>query len=150
MKLRIFVIDDEESIRETMQWHLEDQGYEVLTAAEPKLCAIYQGHECSGEYSCGDLLFIDYNMPQMNGLDFIERMSQRGCKASAQNKIIMSGDITAIDTSKAKRLGCKIEQKPLLFSRVDEIIAECKTRIPKQRKLADLSTKAPPQNAGAA
>ena len=37
MKLRIFVIDDEESIRDTFKLHLEGQGHEVLTAPEPVL-----------------------------------------------------------------------------------------------------------------
>jgi len=46
MKMRIFVIDDEECIRDTMQWHLEDQGHEVLTAHCPLICDIYQGYHC--------------------------------------------------------------------------------------------------------
>ena len=141
IKLRIFVIDDEISIRETMQWYLENQGHEVLTAPEPLLCDIYYDCECNEEDPCGDILFVDYNMPRMNGLELVELMSLRGCKGHPENKIIMSGDPSSIDREKAKDLGCTVEQKPINFKRVNEIIEKCKTRIRQDRKLADLSKK---------
>ena len=122
-----------------MQWYLESQGHEVLVASEPEGCDVYQGCECNHEYACGDVLFVDYNMPRMKGLEFIELMSQRGCKGLPENKIIMSGNISAIDMDKVEVLGCKIEQKPLSLFRVDEIIEEAKKRLQPDRKLADLS-----------
>ena len=143
MKLRIIVIDDEVSIRNPMQWHLEDQGHEVLTAAEPQLCSVYQGCECKENHPCGDILFVDFNMPRMNGLELVELMAQKGCKGHPNNKIIMSGDTSAIDAAKAREFGCIIEQKPLSLQRIDEIIEQCKTRVSPERKLADLSEKIP-------
>jgi len=143
MRLRIFVIDDEQCIRDSFKWHLEDQGHEVLTAPEPVVCDIYKGHDCSEIYPCGDILFVDYNMPRMTGLEFVELMSQRGCKGHPSNKIIMSGDTTTIDMERVNRLGCQVIQKPVTLLRVDEIIDECKSRISEKRRLANLTTKKP-------
>jgi len=141
MKLRIFVIDDEESIRETMKWHLEEQGHEVLVAPEPLICDVYLGCKCVDEYACGDILFVDYKMPRMTGLEFVELMAKRGCKGLTENKIIMSGDTTAIDIAKVEKLGCKVVQKPLSLSEVDKIVAVAKKRLHPDRRLADLSKK---------
>ena len=124
MKLRIYVIDDEECIRDTFKWHLEAQGHEVFTASEPMLCDIYKGNCCSSESACTDILFIDYNMPRMTGLEFIELMSQRGCKGDPATRIIMSGNTTAIDMDLVRKLGCKVVQKPLTFDGLDKIILQ--------------------------
>jgi len=141
MKLRVFVIDDEESIRLSLKWHLEDQGHEVMAAPEPMLCDIYQGHDCHEAHSCGDILFVDFNMPRMNGLEFLEKMRARGCKGDPRNKIIMSGATTAIDMERIERIGCQALQKPILLEKIDVLIEECKERISASRHLADLTFK---------
>jgi CheY-like chemotaxis protein len=135
MKLRITVIDDEECIRDTFKWHLEAQGHEVFTASEPMLCDIYQGNCCSSESACTDVLLIDYNMPRMTGLEFIEMMSQRGCKSPPATKIIMSGNTGDIDVERVKRLGCQVVQKPFSFAELDRIILQIIEKI----KLEDAS-----------
>ena len=124
MKLRITVIDDEECIRDTFKWHLEAQGHEVYTASEPMLCDIYQGNCCSSESACTDVLLIDYNMPRMNGLEFIELISQRGCKGDPSTKVIISGNTTAIDMERVSQLGCQVVQKPFSFAALDKIILQ--------------------------
>lgn len=144
MQLRIFVIDDEECIRDTMKWLLEEQGHEVLTASEPLLCELYQEHECTQEFPCGDILFIDYKMPRMTGLEFIELMSQRGCQSPAENKILMSGNINEIDMKKAQQLGCQVVEKPLPLTVINKLIEQAKTRISPERTLIDLSAKTAP------
>ena len=137
--MRIFVIDDEESIRDSFRMYLEDQGHEVLTADRPRSCAVFQGHDCDNDYPCGHLLLIDHFLPGMNGLDFIEMMGRRGCKGAVRNKVIMSGDTTAIDQNKADRLGCKVVQKPLTLGKLDQIIDEIQTTVDSNEKLAELA-----------
>lgn len=138
MKLRIFVIDDEPCITDTFNWHLTDQDHEVICVAEPSSCSVYQGQECDHERPCGDILFIDKNMPKMTGLEFIEQMLEKGCKGLTQNKVVMSGALERVDIEKAKELGCIIVNKPITFNQLDELIEEMKKVIPKDRKLADL------------
>jgi len=139
--LRVFVIDDEENIVESMRSYIEQLGHEVFTAPEPLLCDIYQGYSCCEEHACGDLVFVDYNMPRMTGLEFIELMARRGCKGPKENKVLMSGNTSAIDMDKVKALGCQVVQKPLRLARVGEIVEEAKNQIDPHRKLADLSRK---------
>lgn len=138
MRLRIFVIDDEEGIRDTFRWYFEDLGHEVLTVSEPHSCQVYQGHDCQNDHSCGDLLFVDYTMPRMNGLEFVEHMVRRGCKGMTNNMFIMSGNIDVIDRQKAAKLGCRILEKPVSFKTLDKIVADIETEISPTRKLAAL------------
>ena len=139
MKLKVLVIDDEECIRDTLRWYLEDLGHDVLCASEPNFCDIYQNHDCLKDLPCGDMLLIDYHMRTTTGLDFVELLSKRGCKILPANKIIISGDISAIDMDRVEALGCQVEQKPLSFERLDELIDEASQRIASDRVLADLT-----------
>jgi len=132
MKLKIVLIDDEESIRDSLSWYLEEQGHDVITATEPSTCEIYQGGRCSKQEPCAHALITDYHLPKMSGLEFIEVMTQRGCKGITANKLIMSGNARAIDLQKASQLGCRVVQKPLRFAEVDRWLEEVKTRISAQ------------------
>jgi len=122
MKPRIIIIDDEECIRETFKWHFEDQGYEVMTFAEPLQCQVYNQCACTHAQACGDILLVDYYMPRMTGLEFLELMARRGCKGKPENKIIMSGDTSAIEMDRVKKIGCRVLQKPVPLAKLDEII----------------------------
>ena len=139
MKLRIPIVDDEECIRDTFKWYLEDLGHEVIVASDPMQCSVYKGHLCSEDQACIDVLFTDYRMPRMNGLEFIELMSKKGCKLAAQNKYIMSGNTADIDMDKAKELECFILEKPIRLDLLDSIIAEIECRKESPNNLPILS-----------
>lgn len=128
MSLKIFVIDDEVSIRDSLKWYLEDLGHEVIAVAAPVSCDVYQGHICSQTAACGEALLIDYKMPGVTGLEFIERLKERGCKGMTENMLIMSGDALAIDKQKAAELGCRIVQKPMSFTQLDAWLDEIMRR----------------------
>jgi len=138
MKLRIFVIDDEESIRDTMEWHLEEQGHEVITAESPVVCDTCYANIRQDPKPCADLLFVDYQMANMTGLDFIERMSSRGCRMDPLTKYIMSGNISAIDMAKVESIGCNVLQKPVTFDEIDRIVENRLLHVNQDRKLNDL------------
>ncbi|MDH3997384.1 MAG: response regulator [Desulfuromonadales bacterium] len=138
MKLRILIIDDEECIRDTFRWHLEDQGHEVLTASEPLSCDIYQGGECCHQHPCADLLFVDYHMPRMNGLEFLEYLHQKGCKGLAAHRVLITGDSSAVDMEKVRELGCQLKEKPVNYEELDKIVQEVERQTDPKRKLNDL------------
>jgi CheY-like chemotaxis protein len=138
MKLRIFVIDDEECVTETFKWHLSDKGHEVICSPEPTSCKVYQGDQCDHEHPCGDIMFVDKHMPKMSGLEFIEHMKKKGCKGAAQNKVVMSGAMEHSDVQKALGLGCSVAYKPITFAQIDALVEKMKKNIPPGRKLADL------------
>ena len=128
MKLKVFVIDDEESIRDTFRWHLEDMGHEVCTFAAPPECDVQSYCLCQQSTPCTDALLIDYNMPGMNGLDFIENQMSHGCKGNTRNVLLMSGDTTQVDIQKVAELGCHLEQKPLSLETLEKWISEVQLR----------------------
>ncbi|PLY02940.1 MAG: hypothetical protein C0624_07360 [Desulfuromonas sp.] len=134
LKLRILVIDDEPCIRETYQWYLEEQGHEVVTVPDPS------HYRCDGThpYPCGDLFLVDFSMPRVSGLDFIEQMQANGCKCATENKFIVSGNIDAVDKERVKQLGCQLLQKPLTFADLDTILQTIQSRTPQERQLSPL------------
>ena len=68
MAKRILVIDDEEAVRKSFLLALEDNGYEVDTAAsgEEGVRAVKK--------SKPDLIFLDLKMPGMNGVDTLKEI----------------------------------------------------------------------------
>ena len=140
MKLRIFVIDDEKSIRDTFQWHLEENGHDVIVAEEPLFCDMYHGCGCQEDHPCGDIFFVDYQMPRMTGLDFLEMIHKQGCKLNPANKYIMSGNLNVVDMDLVKAIGCNVLQKPVTLAKIDQIVEEVKQRISLDRQLTSVET----------
>ncbi len=140
MKIRAFVLDDDEDMRSIVSSMLEERGYEVLAFSQPLNCKVFleRGCPCPRGNACGDIFLIDINMPGMNGLEFIEHQVEHGCKAMAQNKAIMSAHVTDEQRKEAKRLGCEVLVKPLAEKRLGRWLDRCEKRIDPDRKLADL------------
>ena len=67
---RILIVDDEVNIRSLYQCELEDEGYEVVTAASGAE-ALNILHEAAP-----DLVILDIKLEQENGLDFLRRMME--------------------------------------------------------------------------
>ncbi len=120
--LKIIVIDDEECIRDTLRWYLEDRGHKVFTAPEPLACDIYQGHSCCQETACANALIIDYRMPRMTGLEFIELLKERGCKGMLSNILIITGNTGDVNREKVSELNCNLLQKPVSYAELDQWI----------------------------
>jgi DNA-binding response OmpR family regulator len=69
---RLLIVDDEEHIRDTMQFALEAVGYQTATAAN--------GAEALEKFGAGadwDLVLLDQRMPVMEGLEVLRRMRER-------------------------------------------------------------------------
>ncbi|MEC4684982.1 MAG: response regulator [Nitrospirota bacterium] len=139
MSLRAFVFDDDEKIRSLLSRILESRGYTVLSFPDPTYCALHSDTECScppGQV-CGDILITDNNMPNMNGLEFIQNQMQKGCRGIVQNKAVMSGTWTEVDHAYAKSLGCRIFEKPFMVEEIHKWLDECEKRMDPSRKLID-------------
>jgi len=66
---KAMVIDDSRAIRMILAATLQDLGYEVCQAANGK--DALEAVEQAGEIS---LILVDWNMPEMNGLEFVQHL----------------------------------------------------------------------------
>ncbi|MBO4570920.1 MAG: sigma-54-dependent Fis family transcriptional regulator [Bacteroidales bacterium] len=108
--MKILIIDDERSIRNTMKEILEFEGHEVALAQDGR-----EGVEAALHNSF-DAIFCDIKMPEMDGMEVLETLTNEGCEAS----IIMISGHGDIDTAvKCIRLGAyDFIQKPLDLNRI--------------------------------
>lgn len=97
MKPRILVIDDEESIRFTLEAFLSDEGYEVTTAAN------YYEAMSFIDTSAFDLVFADILLPEgKTGMDILREAKQRRLPCLF---VIITGIPEVKTASEAVRLG---------------------------------------------
>lgn len=69
-QMRILLIDDDEWIRDSLHVFFESEGCRIITVetAEEALAQL--------ENSSFDIIFIDYMLPGMSGLEFIKRLRE--------------------------------------------------------------------------
>ena len=108
--MKILVIDDERSIRNSLKEILTDEGYDVEVAEDG---AIGLSMAEKGRYN---VIFCDIKMPNMDGQEFLEKISAEGTDAA----IVMisgHGDITtAVDC--IKHGAFDFIEKPLDLNRI--------------------------------
>jgi DNA-binding response OmpR family regulator len=106
------IIDDEPSIRESLQWYLEELGHVVYTAKSAEACVDYGDNCCSLRVPAIDALIVDHQLPRQLGLDLLEQLNRSGCPVS-QKAILTSGDTTCFCHDRVKQLGVTVVQKPM-------------------------------------
>lgn len=136
MKLRIFVVDDEPSILDTITYCLTELGHEVIAANSTIFCKCFTGDDdgCPTDTPCGDVLLIDQNMPQKKGLDFIAWQKRSGHEV-ATTTALMSASLLESELRQARELGCDVLQKPLNFEKLTTWIEATQQKISPRRKL---------------
>lgn len=68
LRERILVVDDDANIRTLLTVLLEDEGYQVLTAADGEAALTIAGAEHP------DLILLDIRMPKMDGLQVCDKL----------------------------------------------------------------------------
>lgn len=66
---KILIIDDSITLRESLEFTLIESGYEVEKAENGK-----KGLQTFEEKKDFSLIFVDINMPEMNGLEFLKKL----------------------------------------------------------------------------
>lgn len=108
--MKILIIDDERSIRNSLKEILADEGYEVDVAENG-----VQGCEMADKEKYS-VIFCDIKMPQMDGMEVLEKLGAMGVD-SAVVMISGHGDIdTAVEC--IKRGAFDFIQKPLDLNRI--------------------------------
>ncbi len=108
--MKILIIDDERSIRNSLKEILADEGYDVDVAENGA-----QGCEMA-EKEKYSVIFCDIKMPQMDGMEVLDKFAQMGIE-SAVIMISGHGDIdTAVEC--IKKGAFDFIQKPLDLNRI--------------------------------
>lgn len=142
MKLRVFVFDLDNSLRDLLTILVRGKGHEVLAFPEPSACPLYSESDCTchQEYACGDLMIIDSRMRKMSTIDFIQKQVDHGCKGATQNKLVLSTTGSKEEElQRAVKMGFKLMKKPFILKEISDWIDECGKRIKPNRKLVELN-----------
>ena len=110
MPASIFIVDDENGIRESLGALLRDEGYDVE--------AVASGEECLArlETRTFDLVLLDVWLKKMDGLDTLERMQAQD---GAPMVVMISGHANIETAVRATKLGAfDFVEKPLSLEKV--------------------------------
>lgn len=106
MTRRILVVDDESSVRKTLERALRSMGYEVMAVGDPRLAyELLDG----GEF---DMVLLDVNLPEMSGDALFLALARRS-PGIIGRVILMSGDPYAVRSDWPEDLArCQMLGKP--------------------------------------
>lgn len=98
MKKKILVVEDEQTLSEAYQLILESEGYDVSLASDGvEALAITASQE-------PDLILLDVRMPNMNGIEFLEKYNV--AKNHPHTKVIVFSNLdTQKEITEAYELG---------------------------------------------
>ena len=119
--MKILIIDDERSIRNSLKEILTDEGYDIDVAEDgAQGCAMVEKEKY-------DIIFCDIKMPVMDGVEALSKMMEMGID-SAVVMISGHGDIdTAVDC--IKKGAFDFIQKPLDLNRILITIKNAKDKV---------------------
>ena len=127
MTARILVVDDENLTRRTLSVALQDEGYEVETAANG-----YEGLAAL-DRTPADVVLTDLRMPSMDGLTFLKEVRRR----APESAVIVMTAFASVDTAiQAMRLGAAdYLTKPL---RSEELLLRVRRLVEEGERLGEL------------
>src|ERR1700751_244938 len=70
--VRVAVVDDDDEFRRALCFHLSDQGLEAVACSGGRAALEFLGGESV------DVILLDWRMPDMNGLEVLRELRQRG------------------------------------------------------------------------
>ncbi len=116
------VIDDDPAIVVLLSRTLKRKGYLVSSYANPNLCPLNCIEACPcamGHANCPSIIITDIMMPEVNGIDFVKRLKQKGCLRP--HVVMMSGYwMHPQEQELVGALGATFLAKPFRINQVNE------------------------------
>jgi len=111
---RIFIVDDDDAIRDSLQLLLQSSGFDSIVAYSSARAFLNEAQPKPGE-----CLLLDVRMPDMDGLELQEELSRRGVKLPV---IIMTGHADVPIAVRAMKAGAAdFIEKPF----AEEVLLDC-------------------------
>ena len=121
-KLRVLVVDDEASVRVSLQRYLASRGHEVETTAS--------GEEALSRLKAGsyDAVIVDMRMPDLSGEQLFERL-RSGDPSHAERVIFTTGDLVSEQMRRfLDGSGRPCVPKPFEFASFDQVLPAARRR----------------------
>ena len=129
--MKVLIFEDDQSIGNLLKCFLSHKGHDVTVFNNPLICPLYQDDKCTcpKDSPCADVIFIDYNMPQLTGLELIQRQDRMGCKLLIKNKALMSAYLSPSAIKDLRTKGYQIITKPFKMDKTLQFMDECQYRL---------------------
>jgi len=138
-KPRVIIYDDDTIILDMLGHFFVKRGYEVCSYNSPTVCPPLEGlaDSCENLSPCADVIISDYKMPEMTGIERLQRQSKRGCTVDSKRKAIMSGHADEGLMAQCRDLGCRFFEKPFVLSELSSWLSECEEHFDLSQQLPD-------------
>jgi two-component system response regulator TtrR len=110
----VFIVDDDDAVRDSLQWLIEPEGYQVITFDDPEKFLEQL------QWPCKAVLCLDIRMPKLSGLEVQNILNERGISIPIIF-ITGHGDVNlAVETM--KKGASDFLEKPFEESRIKALI----------------------------
>ncbi|WP_300004529.1 response regulator [uncultured Cedecea sp.] len=124
----IYIVDDDESVITALRNLLSSEGYQISTFTSPTEF-LHQS-----QYSMPSCLIVDLNMPDMDGFDVSQNLTERGY---AIPTIFLTGFGTIPITVKAMKAGAfQFLTKPVMPDELMQVVSEALALADKSHKVS--------------
>ena len=136
-KIRVLIFDDEEGIRNIFKMVLKGRDYEIFDFENPAMCPVYYEPECNCPLNtmCTDIIITDIRMPEVDGLEFVRKQKEKGCKV--QNIMITSAYVEPDVLKEIEAMGVRFLRKPFNIDEFLAIIDEFEANVDPDRDLSN-------------
>jgi two-component system, LuxR family, response regulator FixJ len=133
-KQTVILVDDDQSVRESLEWMLREEQLRVDAYPSPKNLLLEYDADKPG------CLVLDLRLPEMSGIELHDQLVERGCRHPF---IIMTGHGEVLDATQAMRSGAvdfieKPLDRKLFLARVYEALERDKLQRSEHLRRRDL------------
>ena len=89
--------------------------FNPICISDPFACqALKAGDKkCSNQSPCANILLVDNDLPEIDGLSILAEQGMNGCQISPDHKALMVKSISDVNLGQVGLVGCHLIEKPV-------------------------------------